>query len=53
MSQKNLKEFCGSLELTGSWAPNILKNMDWVNKKRTTGKVEPCVKFLEEEKFSC
>ena len=26
--------------------------MDWVQRKETTGKVEPCTKFLKEEKFS-
>ena len=26
--------------------------MDWVKRKGTTGKVEPCSKFLEEEKFT-
>ena len=26
--------------------------MDWVKRKGTTGKVEPCPKFLEEEKFT-
>ena len=48
---KILKEFGGSLELTKGWARKVLKNMDWVKRKGITGKVEPCAKFLEEEKF--
>ena len=47
-----LREFGGSLELTEGWARNVLKGMDWVKRKGTTGKVEPCPKFLEEEKFT-
>ena len=47
-----LEEFGGSLELTESWARNVLKNMDWVNSKVANGKVEPCGKLLEEEKVS-
>ena len=46
-----LREFGGSLELTEGWARNILKGMDWVKRKDTSGKVEPCPQFLEEEKF--
>ena len=49
---KILREFDGSLELTEGWARNVLKSMDWVKRKGTTGKVEPCSKFLEEEKFT-
>ena len=49
---KSLREFDGSLELTEGWARNVLKSMDWVKRKGTTGKVEPCSKFLEEEKFT-
>ena len=47
-----LREFGGSLELTKGWAHSILKSMDWAKRKGTTGKVEPCSKFLEEEKFT-
>ena len=47
-----LREFGGSLELTEGWARSVLKSMDWVKRKETTGKVEPCSKFLEEEKFT-
>ena len=46
-----MKEFGGNLELTEGWARNVLKNMDWMKSKRTTGEVNPCVKLLEEEKF--
>lgn len=38
--------------LTKSWVRNGLRNMDWLKRKGTTGKVEPCTKFLEEESFS-
>ena len=50
--QKNFKKFGGSLELTENWAQNVLKNMDWVRRKRITEKVEPCAMILKEEKFS-
>ena len=46
-----LREFGGSLELTKGWARSLLKSMDRVKRERTIGKVEPCSKFLEEEKF--
>ena len=36
---KFLREFDGSLELTEDWARNILKGMDWVKRKGTSGKV--------------
>ena len=49
---KILREFGGSLELTEGWARKVLKGMDWVKRKGTTGKVEPCPKFLEEEKLT-
>ena len=49
-----LREFGGSLALTEDWARSFLKSMDWVKRKRTTGKVEPCSKFLEEKfTFQC
>ena len=32
-------------------ARNVLKYMDWVKRKCITGKVEPCAKFSQEEKF--
>ena len=47
-----LREFGGSLELTEGWGRIVLKSMDWVKRKGTTGKVEPCSKFLEEETFT-
>ena len=47
-----MRGFGGSLELTEGWARNILKGIDWVKRKGTTGKVEPCPKFLQEEKFT-
>ena len=47
-----LKDFGGGLKLTENWACNILKYMNWSNRKSTTGKVESSKKFLEEEKFT-
>ena len=47
-----LKEHGGHLELTEDWARHLLKSMEWVKRKGTTGKVEPSEKFLQEEKFS-
>ena len=49
---KILREFVGSLELTEDWARNVLKDMDWVKRKGTTGNVKPRLIFLEEEKFT-
>ena len=34
------------------WARGVLKSMDWVKRKGTTGKVEPLKQLLAEEKFS-
>ena len=45
-----LKELGG--QLTDDWARHLLKSMEWVKRKGTTGKVEPSEKFLQEEKFS-
>ena len=47
-----LREFGGILELTEGWARSVLESMVWVKRKGITGKVEPCSKFLEEEKFT-
>ena len=47
-----LREFDRSLELTEGWARNVLKGMDRVKRKGTTGKIQPFQKFLEEEKFT-
>ena len=47
-----LKEHGGDLELTEDWARHLLKSMEWVKRKGTTGKVEPSEKFLDEEKFT-
>ena len=49
---ESLKGFDASLELTEGSTRNILKNMYWVKRKESNRKVEPCTKFLEEEKFS-
>ena len=47
-----LKEHGGHLELTEDLAQHLLKSMEWVKRKGTTGKVEPSEKFFQEEKFS-
>ena len=47
-----LREFGGSLKLTEGLARSVLKSMDWVKRKGTTGTVEPCSKFLVEKKFT-
>jgi len=47
-----LKEHGGHLELTDDWTRHLLKSMEWVKRKGTTGKVELSEKFLDEEKFS-
>ena len=47
-----LKEYGGPLELTEDWARNVLKSMEWVKRKGTTGKTEPSDGFLAEEKFT-
>ena len=49
---KILREFGGSFEFTVGRAQNVLKSIDWVKRKGTTGKVETCPKFLEEEKLT-
>ena len=45
-------EFGGTITLTEDWARGILRSMDWVKRKATTGKVEPSTQFLAEEKRS-
>ena len=47
-----MKGFGGSLALTEVQVRKVLKNMDWMKKEGTAGKVGPCAKFLEEDKFS-
>ena len=47
-----LSEFGGIITLTEDWARGILRSMDWVKRKATTGKVEPSTQFLAEEKFT-
>ena len=48
--QKNWMNIRGDLKPTEGWALNTL-NTDWVKRNETTGKDEPCAKFLEEERF--
>ena len=45
-------EFGGTITLTEDWGRGILRSMDWVKRKATTGKVEPSTQFLAEEKFN-
>ena len=47
-----LSEFGGTITLTEDWARGILRSMDWIKRKATTGKVEPSTQFLAEEKFT-
>ena len=47
-----LSEFGGTITLTEDWARGILRSMDWVKRKATTGKVEPSTQFLAEKKFT-
>ena len=48
----NMSEFGGTITLTEDWARNMLQSMNWVKRKGTTGKVEPSVQLLAEEKFT-
>ena len=41
----SLSEFGGNVILTDMWARGVLKSMDWVKRKGTTGKVEPLKQF--------
>ena len=47
----NLSEFVGHITLTDDWARGILQPIDWVKRKRTTGKIEPSPQLLAEERF--
>ena len=47
-----LSEFGGTITLTEDWARGILRSMDWVKRKATTGKVEASTQFLAAEKFT-
>ena len=48
-----LKENGGPLQLTEDWATRVLKSMNLVKRKGTTGKLEPTQQFLLEEKLTC
>ena len=48
----SLLEFVGGVTLTDNWARRVLKSIDWVKRKGTTGKGEPSAQFLAEEKFT-
>ena len=47
-----MSEFGENVVLTGIWARSVLKSIDWVKLKGTTGKMEPLQKLLAEEKFT-
>ena len=47
----SLSELGGGNTLTDNWDRGSLKSMEWVKGKGTTGKVEPSVQFLAEEKI--
>ena len=47
-----LKENEGLLELTEDWARGVIKSINWINRKDTTGKIEPSKQFLLEEKLT-
>ena len=47
-----LKEFSGSLDLTDRSARDVLKQLKWIKRKGTTGKVNPSPQFLAEGKFT-
>ena len=47
-----LKQTGGSLQLTEDWIREVLKFMNWVKIKGTTGKIEPFQQLLLEEKLT-
>ena len=47
-----LKENRGLLQLTEDWVRGVLKSMNWVKRKGTTGKIEPSQQFLLLEKLT-
>ena len=47
-----LKENGRSLQMTKDWARVVLKSMNWVKRKCTTGKIESSQQFLVEEKLT-
>ena len=49
---KLLKQTGGSLQLTENWIREVLKFMNWVKIKDTTGKIEPFRQLLLEEKLT-
>ena len=49
---KLLKQTGGSLQLTENWIREVLKFMNWVKIKGTTGKIEPFQQLLLEKKLT-
>ena len=47
-----LSEFGGTITSTDNWAGGILQSIDWLQRKGTTGKVEPSAHLLVPEKFT-
>ena len=51
-NSNSLLGFGGAITLTDNWDRGVLKSMDWVKGKGTTGRVELSAQFLAEEKFT-
>ena len=47
-----LKKNGGSLQFNKDWTRGVLKSMNWVKRKGTTGKIEPSQQVLLEEKLT-
>ena len=48
----NLSEFGGHITLTNNWAECTLQGLNWLKRKGTTGKIEPPLQLLAEERFN-
>lgn len=48
----SLSEFGGNVILADMCGRSVLKSMDWVKRKGTTGKVKPSKQLLAEEKYT-
>ena len=51
-TQPSWKTFDGDLVLTGKWAKGVLVKLKWNKGKDMTGKDDPSLRLLTEEKFS-
>ena len=52
MTRTAFKNVGGGIALTDNWDRGVLKSMDRVIRKGTTGKVDPSAQFLAEGKFT-